>query len=284
MGHQKFIREFANSLLPMCLLCSDCKSLAKLESAICTSDLDFPHDDGIFDGISQHLVQPLLNCLGNENTEIQMGALLALRSLSKNKSLQDRFGATVVSHLMPYLSNDDDVDYTVFARSILHWTNFDDNTQFPDTHKILQRLLGLLSHGQGYVVTNAVLGIKDTGRPRFSKSIFKKFLLDEAQRLIGLLSSRDSNTAGVLQIIQIFTEDPEYLGFFIGKGIIHAIVPLLSTNLRTTLLPALQVILRLLWYSNLGVPALVEAGLVPHLVRLIPRALLAKKSKRSQRS
>jgi hypothetical protein len=118
----------------MYLLCSDCRSLAELESvlsAICgvidCLDDSQRRNDATIDEISRRLVQPLLTCLCNETIEIQMAALVALRSLSASYVLTDRFRATIMSHLMPYLSTDADVDCVVYARTAMHWIDFYDN-------------------------------------------------------------------------------------------------------------------------------------------------------------
>jgi hypothetical protein len=282
----ELIWQFANPLLPMCLLCSDCRNLAELKSiilAVCRvvdilgppkpRILHFNNDSRTMNEIDRHLVQPLLNCIGNENSEIQMGTLLALRSLSCNRFLMERFRATVISHLMPYLSTDSDVDYVVFARTILDWVDFDDNVQGPNVQKIMQRLLRLLPHGQDYVVDHAtaIKYMEGCTRSPFVKMV----VLGEAQRFISLLSSPNLEVVrAVLKTIDIFIRcgSGDYINFFIGHGLIPALVPHLSTDLCTVLRPALQ----LIWYmqiyqeEKIATHAMVVANIIPHLVRLIP--------------
>jgi hypothetical protein len=252
----------------MRLLCSDCRSLAELEPVLSVICAFFHLADVSWAEIN--FVQPFLTCLYNESPEVQMGALIALRSLAASRDLKNHFRATIMRHLIPHLSTDDDVDYVVFARTAMHWIDFDHDV---DSQNIIRRLLRLLSYHQDFVVTNAALGFRCM-RGDLTSYVFQVGVLNGASPLVRILSSSNSIVVGeALDAIHSFLADHKYASFFIAQGVIPAVAPYLSTDL---LLPALRVIYSLLpedlekITGSLSAVAMIEANIIQHLVRLIP--------------
>jgi hypothetical protein len=170
---------------------------------------------------------------------------------------------------MRYLSTDSDVDYVVFAHTILHWVDFDDNVQGPNVQKITQRLLRLRPHSQDYVMDRVDAAMESIKRGNESPFV-KMAVLGEAQRFISLLSSPNLEAARVASnTIRTLLREWGYLNYLIAQGLIPAVVSYLLTGLR----PALRLIgLMLLCQGNkqLATHSEMAATAIPYLVRHIP--------------
>lgn len=271
-------------------LASECNSLSELVTvipAICSifdrptySNRSQKIDSGILEAIDEQLLKPLLSCLTYENTDIRMGACMALRCLSSSGTVACLFQKNVVPHLALFLSTDSDEVFTAAASVLFQWVyNIESESHDYANFDIIRRLVPLLSHKDDHVVLGAILGIRYANHIQVNNLALVMVEAGGVQPLIGLLSSRNMDVVQVTLEIFYFMTVPGNSGdrFAIGYFVRQGIISVLSLWLSSGSHPLLPKFLWIIWFWVLATPdvgkALVQAGAIPHLVECARRAL-----------
>jgi len=220
--------------------------------------------------IKRYVLRPLVDLLGHGKVEVQIRATRALYKLARSRPLVKLWGkTTVLPHIIPLISSDNDELFVEALLSTSRWT-YNDNI---NRTEYMPRLIRLLSCNEDRVMASAALAIGKISF--FSNEFFQRVVdLGGIPLFIGLLSSRNMEViraaAKTLSRAFAFHVIPD----FVGQGVIPSLVNALALAFDShRVLKAVVIVISDL-FDEYGYEAritedLILAGAIPYFVRLL---------------
>jgi hypothetical protein len=267
----------------LCNLSSKCANLLafeKVASAIgrITADPNIYGGDDDED-IKHYVLRPLVDLLGHGKDEVQISATRALYRLARSHPLVALWGeTTVLPHIIPLISSDNDELFVEALLSALRWTYNDNSPEYGNIHT-LHPLIRLLSCNEDRVVASAALAI---GKIPFSNDDFFPKVVDLGgiPLIISLLSSK--NMEVIRAVAETLSRVFEWgVHNFVGQGVMPALVNALALAFDSR--RVLKAVVEAIFWAFIDCeeeadePALeakvkedlILAGAIPYFVRLL---------------